>query len=521
MILIIDFGSQTTHLIGRRIREIGVPVEIITPDEALNSAERHKPKGIILSGGPASTYGENALLVDKKIFQLGIPVLGICYGLEVMGQMLGGKVAPGKKKEYGSTSFTLLRDNLLFSNWKDKKNTFTVWMSHFDQVVKPPTNSIIVGSTADVPVAAFADPKKKQYGIMFHPEVHHTEYGREILSNFVFGICNEIPKKQSIQLDKLVQSIESQIGRNNAVCALSGGIDSAVAAVLTHKAIGEKLTCFYVDTGLMRQGETEEVKKTLNKLKLPLKVIQSEETFLSVLRGVVDPEEKRKIIGETFIRVFEKEALRRFAPQGSPRGFTPRGKPICLVQGTIYPDVIESKGTQYADKIKTHHNVAGLPKKHGFKIVEPLRMFYKDEVREIARELKFPKELITRHVFPGPGLAVRIIGEVTKEKLEILRKADAIVVEEIKRAGLYDQIWMAFAVLTGVKSTGVTGDERKYGETIAIRAIESKDTMTADWVRLPYEVLARISERIVTEVFEVVRVVYDITTKPPATMEWE
>lgn len=514
MILIIDFGSQTTHLIGRRIREIGVPVEIIIPKDALPSILKLKPNGIILSGGPASTYGKDALLVDKKIFNLGIPVLGICYGLEVMGQMLGGEVAPGKKKEYGSTEFTLTKNNPLFAKWEKNKSTFTVWMSHFDQVVKPPTNSIVVGSTPDVPVAAFADEQNKQYGIMFHPEVHHTEYGKDILNNFVFGICNEMAQKRQINIPQLVEKTKEDIGDNLAVCALSGGIDSAVAAVLTHKAIGENLVCLYVDTGLMRLGETQQIKNTFKRhFKLNLKVIQGEKYFLTALKGVIDPEEKRKIIGETFIRIFEKEAL-RLLPE-------PQGKLICLVQGTIYPDVIESKGTEHAHKIKTHHNVGGLPEKHGFQIVEPLRQFYKDEVRDIARELGFPKEIIHRHVFPGPGLAVRIIGAVTREKLDILRKADAIVVEELKKAKLYDDIWMGFAILAGIKTTGVAGDERKYGETIALRVIESKDTMTADWVRLPYDLLARISSRIVTEVFEVVRVVYDITTKPPATMEWE
>lgn len=508
MILIIDFGSQTTHLIGRRIKELGVHVEITTPMDALSGLKRHKPRGIILSGGPASTYGANALLVDKKIFEAGIPVLGICYGLEVMGQMLGGKVAPGKKKEYGSTEFTLLSPNSLFANWKKNKTTFIVWMSHFDQVVKPPTNCQIVGSTSDVPIAAFADEVRKFYGIMFHPEVHHTQYGKQILSNYVLGICKEISGKQKIDIDNLVSDIKKVIGKNSAVCALSGGIDSAVAAVLTHKAIGDKLTCFYVDTGLMRLGETDQVVETFKRhFNLNLKVIYAENIFLKALKGATDPEEKRKIIGEMFIRVFEKEAEKSGTKY--------------LVQGTIYPDVIESKGTQHAHNIKTHHNVGGIPQKHGFKIVEPLRAFYKDEVREIAGDLGFPSEIIHRHVFPGPGLAVRIIGEVTSEKLDILRRADTIVVEELKKAGLYDEIWMGFAVFTGVKSTGVTGDERKYGETIAIRIIESKDTMTADWVRLPYGLLAKISSRIVTEVFEVVRVVYDITTKPPATMEWE
>ncbi|OIO13604.1 glutamine-hydrolyzing GMP synthase [Candidatus Gottesmanbacteria bacterium CG11_big_fil_rev_8_21_14_0_20_37_11] len=508
MILIIDFGSQTAHLIGRRIREMGVPCEITTPEGILSRLKKSSPKGIIFSGGPSSVYGKDALLVDKRIFNLGIPILGICYGLEVLGHVLGGKVAPGKKKEYGSTSFSLIKESPLFAGWQDKKKNFTVWMSHFDQVIEPPSGTVVIGSTPAVKIAAFADERRRFYGIMFHPEVHHTEYGKEILHNFVFNICQEVMLDNRLSTKDLVDKIKNDIGDKNAVCALSGGIDSSVAAVLSHQAIGKNLTCFYVDTGMMRQGETDEIIATFKKyFKLNLKIINAEELFLSKLKDVIDPEEKRRIIGETFIRIFEKEAIKLEAK--------------FLIQGTIYPDVIESKGTKHAAKIKTHHNVGGLPAKHGFKIVEPLRFLYKDEVREIARKLNFPPKMIHRHVFPGPGLAVRIIGEVTKEKLEILRKAEGIVVEEIKKAGLYDDIWMAFAVFTGVKSTGVTGDERKYGETIAVRVIESKDTMTADWVRLPYPLLAKISERITTEIFDVVRVVYDITTKPPATMEWE
>jgi len=508
MIIIIDFGSQTTHLIGRRIRDLGVRSEIILPQDAFRSIKKLAPRGIILSGGPASVFGREALLVDKAIFELGIPVLGICYGLEVLGQMLGGKVAPGKKKEYGPTNFSLTKECTLFFNWGKNKKDFKVWMSHFDQVVEPPKGSIVVGSTPAVPVAAFADEKKKIYGIMFHPEVHHTEYGQQILNNFVIKICGENPLLGTKKIEEIKEYLKKEIGSDKAVCALSGGIDSSVAAYLTNQVIGKNLTCFYVDTGMMRIGETEEVINTFkNKLKLPLVVLDGKKEFLTNLKGVIEPEKKRTVIGETFIRIFEREAKKIGAK--------------ILIQGTIYPDVIESQGTQHSHKIKSHHNVAGLPEKHGFKIVEPLRMFYKDEVRKIASESNFPKEMVTRHVFPGPGLAVRLIGEVTEKKLDILKRADAIVIEEIKKAGLYDQIWMAFAVFTGVKTTGVTGDERKYGELIAIRAIESKDTMTSDWVRLPYDVLARISERIVTEVFEVVRVVYDITTKPPATMEWE
>ena len=508
MIIIIDFGSQTTHLIGRRIRDLGVRSEIILPQDAFKSIKKFVPRGIILSGGPASVFGREALLVDKAIFELGIPVLGICYGLEVLGQMLGGKVAPGKKKEYGPTDFSLKKDCTLFSNWGKNKKDFKVWMSHFDQVVEPPKGSLVVGSTPPVPVAAFAADKKKIYGIMFHTEVHHTEYGQQILNNFVIKICGENPMLGTKKIEEIKEYLKKEIGSDKAVCALSGGIDSSVAAYLTNQVIGKNLTCFYVDTGMMRIGETEEVINTFkNKLKLPLVVLDGKKEFLTNLKGVIEPEKKRTVIGETFIRIFEREAKKIGAK--------------ILIQGTIYPDVIESQGTQHSHKIKSHHNVAGLPEKHGFKIVEPLRMFYKDEVRKIATESKFPPEMVTRHVFPGPGLAVRLIGEVTEKKLDILKRADAIVIEEIKKAGLYDQIWMAFAVFTGIKTTGVTGDERKYGELIAIRAIESKDTMTSDWVRLPYDVLAKISERIVTEVFEVVRVVYDITTKPPATMEWE
>jgi len=512
MILIIDFGSQTTHLIGRRIREMGVTVKIVPagdiPDKLLNP---HVTKGIILSGGPASVYEKGVPTIDKKIFQTHIPVLGICYGLQLIAYLLDGNVISGKK-EFGHAKLSISDFDELFKNLPQKLD---VWMSHGDEVVGIPPGFKLLARTDRVKYAAIADFKRKIYAVQFHPEVHHTSGGIEILKNFVIDICGEKAKEVKINIEHLIATIKESMGDSKAVCALSGGIDSAVAAVLTSKAIGNRLNCFYVDTGLMRLGETEEVIATFKKhFKLNLKVIKAEEIFLKNLKSIVDPEKKRQIIGETFIRVFEKEALRQ--AQGKPQNL-----PRFLIQGTIYPDVIESKGTKHAAKIKTHHNVGGIPLQHGFKIVEPLRMLYKDEVREIARKLSFPKEMINRHVFPGPGLAVRIIGEVTAVKLAILRRADAIVVSEIKKAGLYDQIWMAFAIFAGIKTTGVTGDSRKYGETIAIRIIESKDTMTADWVRLPYDVLAKISNRITTEVPEVVRVVYDITTKPPGTMEWE
>lgn len=510
MIVIIDFGSQTTHLIERRIKDSGVKTKIILPEKAFPTISSYKPKGIILSGGPASVYGEKALLIDKKIFYLGIPVLGICYGLELIGSLLGGKVASGKKKEYGAATLALDKKLAEVSPLlvNIPKNKFKVWMSHFDQVVKLPENFVNYGSTATVRYAVFGNEKKKIYALMFHPEVHHSQYGREILKNFVFNICGEKADANLEKISQIKELIKKHIGQEKAVCALSGGIDSSVAAYLAYQVIGKNLTCFYVDTGLMRVGEKEEIENNIKmKLRLPLKIINAKKEFLKGLKGVIDPEKKRKIIGRTFIRVFEKEAKKIGAK--------------ILIQGTIYSDVIESQGTKHSHKIKSHHNVAGLPQKHGFKIIEPLRNLYKDEVREIAGQLKFPKELINRHIFPGPGLAIRIIGKVTEKKLGILKKADAIVVEEIKKAGLYDKVWMAFAILAGIKTTGVAGDERKYGETIAIRAIESKEAMTADWVRLPYQVLARISQRITTEVDEVVRVVFDITTKPPGTMEWE
>lgn len=507
MILVIDFGSQTTHLIARRVRELGVKVKIISPEKAIQEIKNLKPKGLIFSGGPASVYQKQAPTIDKQVFKKGIPILGICYGLQLTAYLLNGKVIAGKKKEYGPATLTIHQQTPLFSQIPP---ITPVWMSHGDEVIKPPKGAKVIASTETIKVAAFANEKAKLYGIQFHPEVIHTPLGKTILQNFVEKICSIKTKKGYLPpITELVNNLKEQIGKEKAVCALSGGVDSSTAAVLVHKAIGKRLTCIYVDTGLMRKGETSQIISIFKKhFQMNLKVVKAQDKFLQNLKGITDPEEKRKIIGNTFIRIFEQQAKKI-------------GGAKYLIQGTVYPDVIESAGSALADRIKTHHNVAGLPKKHGFTIIEPLRYFYKDEVRLLAKRLKLPKEIITRHVFPGPGLAVRIIGAVTKEKLALLREADAIVTEELKKAGWYQKLWMGFAVFAGIKTTGVAGDERRYGETIAIRAVTSKDAMTADFARLPYPLLAKISSRIVNEIPAVTRVVYDITTKPPATMEWE
>lgn len=503
-IIILDFGSQTTHLIGRKIKELGVEAKILEGDVSLEEIKRNNPAGIILSGSPASVYAKNSPHPNKKIFESGLPILGICYGLQLIVYHLDGKVVPAKKCEFGPARLKTLRPNPLFAGIP--KN-FQVWMSHGDKLVKLPQGFKILASTKDCQATAVVNPNLRIFGVQFHPEVRHTQFGRKILANFVLGICRIKAKRKRISIRQIVKKIKERIKDGKAICALSGGVDSTTAAVLVHKAIGKNLNCTFIDTGLMRTGEAEEVKKNFQKLGIPLRTIGAQKEFLAKLRAVSDPEEKRKIIGETFIRVFEKEAEKIGAK--------------FLVQGTIYPDIIESKGSKKAARIKTHHNVGGLPLKHRFTLVEPLRDFYKDEVRELARRLGLPERMISRQVFPGPGLAIRIIGEVTPKKLKILRQADKIVEEEIKKAGFYENLWMSFAVLVGAKTTAVMGDQRVYGETIAVRAIESQDAMTANWARLPYGLLQKISSRIVNEVPGVCRVVYDITTKPPATMEWE
>lgn len=507
MIALLDFGSQTAHLIQRRIKELGAKVYIFPGDTSWEEIKKIKPKAIILSGGPSSVYEKNSPLTDKKIFKQGIPILGICYGLQSLVYILGGTVSKAKKKEFGPAKLTILdTNNPLFNRTQAK---FVAWMSHGDEVKKLPRGFTRIAETDTLPFAAIQNEKKKIYGIQFHPEVSHTIFGTQILSNFL-SLAKVNIKKQKVDknyVGTIIQDIKNQVGKEKVVCGISGGIDSTVTAFLVNKAIGQKLTCVYVDPGLMRKNETENVLKSLKPLGLTIKAIDAQKIFLSSLKGVSDPERKRKIIGETFINIFNLEAKKIGAK--------------FLAQGTIYSDVIESKGTKHAHKIKSHHNVAGLPKKMKLKLVEPLRFLYKDEVRAIGKITKIPKSILQRDIFPGPGLAVRIIGQVTKERLYLLREADAIVAEELEKAKLNKKLWMGFAILTGIKTTGVKGDTRSYGETIAIRAIEAKDAMTARWSKLPYGVLDKISTRLVNELKSVNRVVYDITNKPPGTMEWE
>ena len=507
MIALLDFGSQTAHLIQRRIKELGVKVYIFPGDTSWEEIKKIKPKAIILSGGPSSVYEKNAPLADRKIFEQNIPILGICYGLQSLVYILGGSVSKAKKKEFGPAKLTVLADNNpLFTRTQTK---FVAWMSHGDEVKKLPRGFTTIAKTPTLPFAAIQNEKKKIYGIQFHPEVSHTVFGTQILSNFL-SIASVDIKKQVIDknyVETIIQDIKNQVGKEKVICGISGGIDSTVTAYLVNKAIGKKLTCVYVDPGLMRKNETENILKSLKPLGLTIKAIDAQKIFLKKLKGISDPERKRKIIGEQFINIFNLEAKKNGAKY--------------LAQGTIYSDVIESKGTKHAHKIKSHHNVGGLPKKMHLKLVEPLRFLYKDEVRSIGKITKIPKSILQRDIFPGPGLAVRIIGSVTKERLNLLKEADAIVADELKKAKLNKDLWMGFAILTGIKTTGVKGDARSYGETIAIRAIEAKDAMTARWSRLPYNVLDKISTRLVNELKSVNRVVFDITNKPPGTMEWE
>lgn len=508
-ILILDFGSQYTQLIARRVRELHVYSEIHPYNYDPEKIIEFDPKGIILSGSPASLTRKKKPELNEKVLKLGLPILGICYGMQSMAQVSGGNVESSMEREYGRVEIEIDKSSLLFDGIAGNK--ITVWMSHGDKVLELPEGFKMIAHSENSPFAAMVNGERNFYGVQFHPEVTHTFQGVEILSNYIFKICGCKPSwTMSSFIDRMVDDIREQAGESHVVCALSGGVDSSVAAAIVYKAIGDNLTCIFVNNGVLRKGEAERVQNLFKgRFHFPLVYVDAVERFLKLLKGVEDPEKKRKIIGNEFIRIFEEESNKiedvKF-----------------LVQGTLYPDVIESVSVKGPSAvIKSHHNVGGLPEKMGLKLIEPLRELFKDEVRELGRELGLPEDLIGRQPFPGPGLAVRIIGDISKERLDILREADYIFIQEIKDAGWYGKMWQGFCVLLPVKTVGVMGDERTYENVVAIRSVQSRDGMTADWVHLPYELLGRISNRIINEVKGINRVVYDVSSKPPATIEWE
>jgi GMP synthase (glutamine-hydrolysing) len=508
-ILILDFGSQYTQLIARRVRESRVYCEIHPFNMSLDAMRAFQPKGIILSGGPASVHDAGAPALDPVVFGLGLPILGICYGMQLMAHQLDGAVEKADRREYGPAAIDVMAPSDLFLDVESEATR--VWMSHGDRILTLPSGFTLLAQSANSPVAAMGDASRRLFGVQFHPEVVHTPCGKTILENFIFRICRcRSTWTMKSFVESVTHSVQEQVGDNQVICALSGGVDSSVVAVLLHRAIGSKLHCVFVNNGVLRKGEAESVQRIFrDHFEINLIYLDATTVFLERLRGVTDPEKKRKIIGNLFIELFEKEAKRLSNVK-------------YLAQGTLYPDVIESvsfKGPSAT--IKSHHNVGGLPERMNLELIEPLRELFKDEVRLVGRELGLPEHIIKRHPFPGPGLAIRMIGDVTPEKIAILQEADSIILEEIEASGWYDHVWQAFAVLLPVRSVGVMGDERTYEQVIALRVVESVDAMTADWARLPYEVLQTISNRIINEVKGINRVVYDISSKPPSTIEWE